>query len=96
MTLDELLLNVNAVSFEDVVCQTAIQTEEDKQAYLEKGYNIQLTQAEFEEKFNGIDPTCIYYTPSVTTNCLYFNKDTLAVAPFHVEFFLAGIGSSTL
>ena len=96
MTLDELLLNVNAVSFEDAVCQTTIQTEEDKEEYGSRGYNIQLTQAEFEEKFNGIDPTCIYYTPSVTTNCLYFNKDTLAVAPFHVEFFLAGIGSSTL
>ena len=61
VTLDELLLNVNAVSFEDVVCQTAIQTEEDKEECGSRGYNIQLTQREFEEKFNGIDPTCIYY-----------------------------------
>lgn len=96
VTLDELLLNVNAVSFEDIVCQTAIQTEEDKEEYGSRGYSIQLTQSEFEEKFNGIDPTCIYYTPSVSMNCIYFNKTTLAVTPFHVDFFLAGVGRSTV
>ena len=96
VTLDELFLNVNAVSFADMVCQTAIQTEEDKQTYLDKGYNIQLTQNEFVEKFDGIDPSCIYYTSSVSTNCIYFNKDTLAATPFHIEFFMLGVGSSTI
>lgn len=95
MNLDELLLNVNAVSFEDAVCQIAIRSEADKQDYINRGYNVQLTQSEFEEKFDGINPACIYYTPSISMNCFYFNKETLAAAPFHIDFFIAGVGSFT-
>lgn len=88
MNLDELLLNVKAVSLDSIVCQTAIKTEEDKQTYQSQGYQIQLTVDEFKEKFE-VDPQHIYYTPSVSFNSFYFNQETLAVCPFHLEFFLA-------
>ena len=88
MTLDELLLNVKAVSLDSIVCQTAIKTEEDKKEYQGQGYQIQLTEDEFKAKFE-VDPQHIFYTPSFSFNSFYFNQDTLAVCPFHLEFFLA-------
>lgn len=83
--LDELLMNVRAVGLDSLVCQTEIQSEDDIKRYAEKGYYIQLTEAQFRQKFE-LDPKYIWYTPSVSTLCLYFNRETLAACPFHVEF----------
>ena len=90
MSLDELLMNVKAVDFHSLLCQTEIQSQEDKERYSEKGYNIVLTEAEFKEKFN-VDPACIWYTPSISQTSLYFNAETFAAAPFHVDYFVSGL-----
>ena len=94
MTLDELLLNVKAVSFDSVVHQTDVLTEDDKQDYQSKGYFIQLTLDEFKEQFANINPEHIHYTNSVSMNCFYMNYETLAVCPFHLEMLLGGIAPS--
>lgn len=88
MTLDELLLNVKAVGLDSIVCQTEIKTEEDKKSYQSQGYQTMLTLDEFTSKYE-VDPQHIWYTPSFSFSCFYFNKETLAVCPFHLEFFLA-------
>lgn len=85
MTLDELLLNVKDVSFETVVCQTSIQTEADKAQYAAKGYVIPFTEAEFKEECDSIDPSRIYYSPSVSFRSFYYNPETLAICNFNVD-----------
>lgn len=90
LNIDDLLLSTHNVSFDSLVPQTAIQTEEDKARYQSKGYSIPLTETEFKEKLKT-DPSCVFYSPSVSCSCLYFNKDTLAASPFPVEFFALGI-----
>lgn len=90
MNLSELLLNIKVVDFNSLVPQTDIQTEEDKQKYLEKGYLFALTEKEFREKFEA-DPACIWYTPSISQSCIYFNKDTLAVSLFPIEYLVSGM-----
>lgn len=95
MNLDELLLNINDVSFETAVCQSSIQTDSDKESYRKRRYNISLTETEFKEKFPEIDPGCIYYIPSISMDCFYFNKETLAACPFHMDFMLAGFDGPT-
>ncbi len=92
MSIDEVLLNINNVSFDALVRQTDIQTEEDKKYYSEKGYNFVLTESEFKEKFS-VDPSCIWYSPSFYQSSLYFNEETFAAAPFHMEYFLNGLFS---
>lgn len=86
MQLDELLLNMKSVRFQDLVCQADVRTDEDKQNYQSKGYMISLTAQEFRERF-GIDPHLIWYGPSVLCNCLYFNPTTFAVCPFSSVLF---------
>lgn len=88
MTIDEILLNVKAFGFDSIVCQADIQTEEDKAEYQKKGYYVTLTSDEFSAAYD-IDPHCIWYTPSVSLDTFYFNRETLAVCPFHLAFFLA-------
>lgn len=61
MNISELLLNIKSVDFNSLVQQTEIQTEEDKQKYLENGYLFALTEKEFRKKFE-VDPACIWYT----------------------------------
>lgn len=90
MSLESLLLNINNVDSSSLVCQTAIQTEEDKKYYSEKGYLICLTEHELKEKFN-LDSSCVWYTPSISYSSLYFNKDTLAVSPLHIELYAHGL-----
>lgn len=90
MNRDQLLLNINDVSFSSAVCQTSIQTDSDKESYRKQRYSISLTESEFKEKFPEIDPRCIYYIPSISMECFYFNKETLAACPFHMDFVLAG------
>lgn len=91
MNMDELLLNINDVSFESAVCQSDIQTDANKETLRKRRYNISLTESEFKNKFPEIDPTCIYYIPSISMDCFYFNKESLAVCPFHMDFMLAGL-----
>lgn len=94
MNKDQLLLNINNVSFNDAVCQTSIQTDSDKESYRKRRYSISLTESEFKSKFPEIDPCCIYYIPSISMECFYFNKETLAVCPFHMDFMLAGFATT--
>lgn len=95
MNLDQILLNINDVSFKDAVCQSSIQTDSDKESYRKRRYNISLTETEFKEKFPEIDPGCIYYIPSISMNCFYFNKESLAACPFHMDFMLAGFAPAS-
>lgn len=79
MNIDELYLNINNVGMETRVWQTQIPTPEDKAAYQKKGYSVELTESEFRERYVGIDPSCVCYTPSFSCSSLYFNEKTLAV-----------------
>lgn len=87
MNLDELLLNIKAVGFDSLVCQKDILTEEDKERYRHKGYWISLTVDEFKARFE-VDPGCVWYTPSIAQDSLYFNPKTLAAANFPVGHLL--------
>lgn len=89
VNLYDLLLNVKAVSFEQLVQQTEIVSDADKEHYAAYGYNIPLTVSEFKNHFD-LDPSCIWYTPSISQNCLYFNEDTLAAGTFPIELFIYG------
>lgn len=90
MNISELLLNIKSVSFDSLVCQTKIVTEDDKEKYLEKGYAFVLTLQEYQERFT-INPSCIWYAPSIAQPCIYFNKDTLAAALFPIDFMYSEI-----
>jgi len=90
-SLDDLLLASNTAGFDSMVCQTEIQTTEDKIAYAKKGYTIALTEQEFKEKFT-VDPSCKWYTPSISLGSFYFNQQTLAACPFCVDLFLFDMG----
>ena len=87
MTLDELYLDINSANFDNIVCQKDIKTDEDIKYWNDKGYYINTTLDKFEEKFD-IDAGNIWYTTSMSMFCFYFNKETLAVAPFHMEFYM--------
>ena len=92
MSIDDLLLNINMVTFDSLVCQADVKTPEDKHAYAEKGYQISLTADDFRKMFQ-IDPSCVWFSNSIYSDSFYFNKDSLAAAPLHLEFYLAGIYS---
>ena len=81
MTLSEIMLNVKDVSMEQLVFQSDIKTDEDVDKYREKGYRVNLTEAQFKEKFE-LPPDCIAYTPSISYEALYFNRQTLAALNF--------------
>lgn len=91
-SIDDVLLNVNNVTFDSLVCQTAIQTEEDKQKHIDQGYYEAMTEAEFTELFPSIDPSCIVYSTSVAGGTMYFNPKTLAACPLHIGLY-TGSGS---
>lgn len=84
MTLNDLFLNTRNTSLQQIIHQTAVQTEQDKEEYTKTGYQIPFTEAEFRAEFPSVDPQHICYTPSISLPCFYFNKSTLAVAPFHI------------
>lgn len=90
MNLDELLLNVKAVTFDTMVCQTEIKTEEDIEELRNQNYRVELTLDAFKEKFD-IDPNNVWYCPSFSMSNFYFNKETLAVCPLHLDFFINGL-----
>lgn len=84
MKADDLALGFNDVRFEDLVSQTAIQTNEDKVKYQSKGYTVKLTELEFMSMFD-LDPKMIWYIPACGSGCLYFNEDTLAVCVVYIQ-----------
>ena len=81
MNIDELLLNVNAVSMNSLVQQTRLITQDDLAMYRESGYMTEMTLDEFRSIFD-VDPNCVWYTPSISCTSLYFNRDTLAACNF--------------
>lgn len=89
--LDDLLLNINDVHFDSLISQIDIVTEEDKKSLISRGYRCELTVDEFRERFD-VDPSRIWYSPSISQSALYFDPETLAAAPFHLDFYLSGIG----
>lgn len=76
---------MNDGSFNDIICQTAIQTEADKAQYRDDGYYLAHTEAEVQEKLPGIESSRIYYDKSMSLGCFYFNEETLAVTNLHLE-----------
>lgn len=85
MNLSEIILNCNNVSFDSFVCQTNVQTEKDKAELKEKDYPFVFTETEFQSFMAGVDPKNIYYIPSMAASAIYFNRETLAVCPCHIE-----------
>ena len=85
MRLEELIYLTKGSGFDSIVCQTEIKTEEDKAEYSEKGYNILHTVEEFTTQY-GIDPTCVWYSPSFSLMVFYFNKESLAVMPLQALY----------
>lgn len=79
MNISDILYSGNMVSFQDLVCQTQIQTEADKQAYADKGYNIAYTESEFRAAFDAIDPAHIWYSNSILLLMLYFDPEAMLV-----------------
>lgn len=92
MNLDDLLLNIKATSFDTLVCQTEIKTEKDKERLRNQNYFINLTIDEFKKIFD-INPENVWYSPSISISSFYFNKETLAVCPLHLDFLLNGFKS---
>lgn len=91
MSIEEILLNVKNIRFDSLVSQLDIKTEEDKQGYTNKGYYAAITENELKENFPKVDPSCIFYTSSISNGAIYFNPETLAVCPFHIELYMGGL-----
>ena len=91
MTIEQVLLNVKNNTFDTLLSQQNIQTEEDKQKYQAKGYYAVITESTLKETFPKVDPSCIFYTPSISNGAIYFNPKTLAVCPFHIEIYMGGL-----
>lgn len=83
---------INNVTFDDLVCQESIITEEDKLLYGVKGYIIPYTKETFTSTFN-INPARVFYTPSLTLSSVYVNFDTMAVCSLHLE--AVGLGGAS-
>ena len=96
MNLSELYLNIKTVTFASLVCQTDVQTPDDVTNYQQQGHQMMFTETDFRSQFPGVDPSRIFYSPSLSLSCLYFNKESLAVCPFHIEMFSMGIGGFTV
>lgn len=91
MTLSEIMLNTKDVSMEQLVFQSDIKTNEDVEKYQEKGYRVNLTQEQFKERFE-LPPDCIAYTPSISYEALYFNRETLAALNFPLTLYMDEFG----
>lgn len=91
MNISELILNVKALGFDSVIYQSDIKTEEDIKDYQGKGYNVSLTEEQFKAQF-PIDPSCVAYSPSISNSSFYFNRNTLAALPLHLELLQLGMG----
>lgn len=86
MTKDELYLNINNYNFESLVCQSNIQSAADIEKYRSQGYFcVNWTKDDFTKLF-GVDTDKVFYTTSIGTSSLYFNRDTLAAMPLNLEY----------
>ena len=95
ITLSELMLNVKNVRMEQLVFQSDIKTQEKAKELNEKGYRVSFTDAEFKDKFK-VPTDCVAYTPSISYSCMYFNRDSLAVLQFPLDFYIADSEKSPL
>lgn len=86
MNTDDILLRIKNIRFEDLVCQTEVQTKEDVDTRGRNGYSVIYTLDEFKVEYPTLPPERIYYAPSLTTSCLYINYETMAVCAFPVEY----------
>ena len=87
MTLSEIMLNTKDVSMEQLVFQSDIKTDADVDKYREKGYRVNLTEAQFKEKFE-LPTECVAYTPSISYEALYFNQQSLAALSFPISLYI--------
>ena len=76
--------SVHSVGFQDLLPQKSVQTEDDVAQYQEKGYMFIITEKEFHD-FCSVDPSCIWYIPSLACSGIYYNPATLAICYFPVE-----------
>lgn len=90
MGKSEILLGLNRASFAEMVCQTEVQSEEDKKRFQEEGYFPVLTEDEMSTQF-GIDAEKVVYVKTIGQNCLYFNRETLAVSIIPIEMHLMNV-----
>lgn len=83
-----LLLNINGNGFDTFVPLTSIKTEEDIQALHAKGYHCYpvFTVGTFAEKLPTVPVDKVFYTPSMSMGCLYFNAETLAISNINLIF----------
>ena len=88
ITISELMLNIKDVHMEQLVFQSDIKTQEKVKELNEQGYRVNFTDAEFREKFK-VPTDCVAYTPSISYSCMYFNRDSLAVLQFPLDFYIA-------
>lgn len=86
MTVDEILFGTKNINIKSLVCQIDIKTNEDIEKLNENKYNVAYTLDSFVEAFPNFEPKCIHYLPSFSQPCIYFNLETLAACPFHIEF----------
>lgn len=91
MTLSDIMLNAKDVSMEQLVFQSDIKTDEDVKKYQEKGYRVTLTTEQFKEKFE-LPAEHIAYTPSISYEALYFNRETLAALNFPLTLYMDEFG----
>lgn len=86
MTLAEIYSRSRTGTFAELVRQTDIKTGEDKTRLRASGYTAEHTELEFRDCFQ-VDPTHIWYSPSISAPILYFNEETLATCLFPVPNF---------
>lgn len=90
MNISDFLRNIKDIKYEDLVWQDTILTEQDKAYWANKGYEVELTKDEFENKFD-VPAECVCYTPSISDRVFYFNRETLAASPFYLPMYLHNI-----
>lgn len=88
MTLQEVLKDIYSLTFSDLIPLSTIQTEDDKTSQ-KSGYIVMFTEAEWQEKYPGISPACVYYAPVLSCSpMVYFNAESyvwvnLPIFPCH-------------
>lgn len=90
MNIEDIILSAKNIYFDDLICQTEIETKEDAEMRNCEGFNILHTLEDFKQEYPNIDPSKIYYAPSISANCFYINYETLAVCVFPIEYVKIG------
>jgi len=88
ITISELMLNIKDVHMKQLVFQSEIKTQEKVKELNDKGYRVNFTDEEFRDKFK-VPTDRVAYTPSISYSCMYFNRDSLAVLQFQLDFYIA-------